>query len=89
MTRVLASLALIACAAPAFATGDHTCNAPDRAAWKPMDALSAKLVAEGWKVSKVKEDGDCYEVYAILPDGKKAEAYFHPVTFAQEKIETR
>ncbi|NNF79483.1 MAG: PepSY domain-containing protein [Rhizobiales bacterium] len=28
----------------------------------------------------VKEDGGCYEAYGTSPEGKRVEAYFHPVT---------
>jgi len=33
-------------------------------------------------VRRIKEDGGCYEVYALDEKGNRVEAYFHPVTFA-------
>ena len=38
------------------------------------------LTAKGWKVRRIKEDGGCYEVYALNDKGERVEAYFHPVT---------
>ncbi len=54
--------------------------------WQSKDALKTKLTDAGWEVRLIKEDGGCYEVYAI--DAKKAriEAYFHPVSL--ERVET-
>jgi hypothetical protein len=73
------SFALIA-AAPAFATGLATCDSGDRATWQSTEVLEKKLTEEGWAVRRIKEDGGCYEVYAIDDKGARVEAYFHPVT---------
>jgi sulfoxide reductase heme-binding subunit YedZ len=32
-------------------------------------------------VRKAKVDGGCYEVYGTDPQGRRVEAYFHPVSF--------
>ncbi len=66
--------------APAHATGVIKCNAGPQSGWKTPDALTAKLVKEGWQVRKAKVDGGCYEVYGTTPKGERVEAYFHPVT---------
>lgn len=71
---------------PVTGTGLATCDSGDKSTWKSMDALKEKLVGEGWKVRHMKEDGGCYEVYAIDNNGSKVEAYFHPVTF--ERVPT-
>ena len=81
--RLLAASAVLACglaAAPASATGKMTCDAP-QASWKSMDRLQAQLVKQGWQVRKAKVDGGCYEVYGTDPQGRRVEAYFHPVSF--------
>ena len=45
--------------------------------------LLEKMLAEkGWKVRRIKEDGGCYEVYALNEKGERVEAYFHPDTLA-------
>jgi len=40
-------------------------------------------------VRRVKEDGDCYEVYSIDDKGQRVEAYFHPVTLAPVPTKSR
>ena len=67
-------------ATPAAATGKMTCNAPQNS-WKSMAALETKLKKDGWEVRKSKVDGGCYEVYGTDPQGRRVEAYFHPVSF--------
>lgn len=75
-----AALALGLSAAPAAATGKMTCDAPQKS-WKSLPALEAKLKKDGWQVRKSKVDGGCYEVYGTDPQGRRVEAYFHPVSF--------
>ena len=75
-----AALALGLAASPALATGKMTCDAPQKS-WKSMDSLQAQLVKQGWQVRKAKVDGGCYEVYGTDPQGRRVEAYFHPVSF--------
>ena len=77
----IAALAIMAATATsASATGRYTCDSGDRATWKTMDELKTKMVAEGWQVRRIKEDGNCYEAYGTSPEGERVEAYFHPVT---------
>ncbi len=73
-------LPLIFLAWPSAATGLYECGATDRATWKTTAQLEEKMKADGWSVRRVKEDGGCYEAYGTSPDGKRVEAYFHPVT---------
>jgi hypothetical protein len=83
-------------AGQASATGLATCQSGPKSGWKPEADLQKKLIAQtwqpqeklekeltdkGWKIRRIKEDGGCYEVYAIDPNGKRIEAYFHPLTF--------
>lgn len=76
-----AALALAAAVAtPAAATGKMTCDAPQKS-WKSMASLETKLKKDGWQVRKSKVDGGCYEVYGTDPQGRRVEAYFHPVSF--------
>lgn len=79
----LLSLAVLALpAAGASATGLATCDSGPKSGWAPVETLEKRLVDQGWKVRRVKEDGGCYEVYAIDDKGQRVEAYFHPVTLA-------
>ena len=74
-----AGICLLA-ASQAGATGLHTCDSGPQSGWKSQDELKKTLTDQGWKVRRIKEDGGCWEVYALDPAGKRVEAYFHPVT---------
>lgn len=84
---LLAAAAALALPFASSATGLATCDSGDRAGWQPVETLEAKLKAEGWQVRRTKEDGGCYEVYAIDAKGERVEAYFHPVTLERVPIE--
>ena len=84
LAPALALSALFA-ATSASATGLATCDSGPKSGWQPQDKLEKELTAKGWKVRRIKEDGGCYEVYAMDDKGQRVEAYFHPVTFAPEK----
>jgi hypothetical protein len=68
-------------AADAGATGLATCASGPKSGWKPEAELQKKLIDQGWQIRRIKEDGGCYEVYAIDAAGKRIEVYFHPLTF--------
>ena len=93
MKRLILAVAAAAAASfvaapPAAATGKMTCSAP-QAKWKSRTALEARLKKQGWKVTKSKVDGGCYEVYGTDPKGNRVEAYFHPVTFEKLLVSRR
>lgn len=67
-------------ATSAHATGMMECESGDPATWQPAEALTEKLLAEGWQVRKTKVDEGCYEVYGTTPEGDRVEAYFDPHT---------
>lgn len=71
---------LLAVHSPAQATGMHTCDSGPRDTWQSQDQLKKTLIEQGWQVRRIKEDGGCWEVYAIDPNGKRVEAYFDPLT---------
>ena len=64
----------------ASATGMATCESDSKEDWQPQATLQEQLEAEGWTVRRIKEDGGCYEVYALDAEGERVEAYFQPVT---------
>ena len=66
----------------AHATGLATCDSGPKSGWQPQAKLEQSLKDKGWTVRKIKEDGGCYEVYALDDKGQKVEVYFHPVTLA-------
>jgi hypothetical protein len=79
----LCAAAAIAFMAPsAQATGFATCDSGPREGWQAEDKLAAMLKEKGWQVRRIKEDGGCYEVYALDEKGQRAEVYFHPRTLA-------
>lgn len=66
----------------AGATGLATCESGSREGWQAQEKLADLLKAKGWQVRRIKEDGGCYEVYALDEKGERVEAYFHPRTLA-------
>ena len=69
-------------ASAAQATGLATCDSGPREGWQAEDRLTAVLKEKGWQIRRIKEDGGCYEVYALDEKGQRVEAYFHPRTLA-------
>lgn len=83
LTRSLSAAALIGSVLftlPAQATGLATCDSGPADKWQRQSVLEKKLTAMQWKVSRIKIDGGCYEVYALNEKGERVEAYFHPLT---------
>ena len=85
----LAAATLALAGGAAQATGLATCDSGPKTGWQPQAKLEAQLKEQGWQVRRVKEDGGCYEVYALDDKGKKVEAYFHPVTLAPVPTKAR
>ena len=77
----------IALSAHGYATGLATCDSGPESGWQPREKLEQILAGKGWKVRRIKEDGGCYEVYALNDKGRRVEAYFHPVTLDPVPIE--
>jgi hypothetical protein len=77
---ILVISASLAVAASAQATGLATCDSGPKDSWQPQQKLEKMLTDRGWKINRVKEDGGCYEVYAVNEKGQRVEAYFHPKT---------
>jgi hypothetical protein len=73
----------------AFATGLATCDSGPKAGWQPVEKLEQNLKAKGYTVRRIKEDGGCYEVYALNEKGERGEYYFHPVTLEPVPIKPR
>lgn len=80
--KTLGTLALLGATTYAQATGLATCDSGPRDTWQAQDKLEKQLTEKGWKIRRVKEDGGCYEVYALDEKGERVEAYFHPKTLA-------
>jgi hypothetical protein len=74
------ALGLICAMGLAQATGLATCDSGDKSSWQAKEKLEQTLKDRGWTVRRIKEDGGCYEVYALDEKGQRGEFYFHPVT---------
>lgn len=68
--------------AGAHATGLATCDSGPKSGWQAVEKLEQQLKEKGYIVRRIKEDGGCYEVYALNEKGERGEYYFHPVTLA-------
>ncbi len=80
--KTLLSAALL-CGLPlAQATGLATCDSGPKSGWQSVEKLELQLKEKGYTVRRIKEDGGCYEVYALNEKGERGEFYFHPVTLA-------
>ena len=87
LINTLLFVASITLSAHGYATGLATCDSGPESGWQTREKLESMLVEKGWKVRRIKVDGGCYEVYAINNEGRRTEAYFHPVTLAQVPTE--
>jgi hypothetical protein len=85
----LALAAFLLCASGAYATGLATCDSGPKSGWQPVEKLEQQLKEKGYTVRRIKEDGGCYEVYALNEKGERGEFYFHPVTFAPVPTKSR
>jgi hypothetical protein len=71
------------------ATGLATCDSGPKSGWQSIEKLEQQLKEKGYTVRRVKEDGGCYEVYALNEKGERGEFYFHPVTLAPVPTKAR
>ena len=80
------ALILASCLAmPLAAQAGAKCEAHPKDQWMKMEDLQAKLVAEGYKIKKLKVDGQCYEMYGHNDKGQRVEIYMDTVTGAPVK----
>jgi hypothetical protein len=61
------------------AQAKKNCTDQPKDKWMSEADFKKKVEAEGYKISKFKQPGTCYEVYGTNKDGKKVEIYFNPV----------
>jgi hypothetical protein len=63
--------------APAFAKRE--CTTEPKEKWMKVKDFKKKIKEQGYKISKFKTPGNCYEIYGTDKEGKKVEIYFNPV----------
>lgn len=86
-TTVKALAVLLAASFASAAHAGANCPAYPKAEWMKEEDAKAKIVAQGYKISKFKVDGNCYEIYGHNKEGKKVEIYFDAKTLAVVKSE--
>jgi hypothetical protein len=62
---------------------DDRCASGPKHQWKSKTALEHKLVAQGWKLRRIRVDDGCYEAYGWDAKGRGLKARFHPLTLEQ------
>lgn len=77
MKQLLMVLALLVGATSAYAKKD--CTTEPQSKWMSEADFKKKVEAEGYKISKFKQSGTCYEIYGTNKEGQKVEIYFNPV----------
>jgi len=73
---------LVACAILMFgltAYAKKNCTDEPKEKWMTEEDFKKKAEAEGYKITKFKQPGSCYEIYGTDKAGKKVEIYFNPV----------
>lgn len=78
---------LTLCLAPTAAFAGANCPKYPKNEWIPQAQARAKIESMGYKISKFKVDGNCYEIYGVNKEGKKAEVYFDAKTLNVIKAE--
>ena len=74
---IFAFMGLFLTTGVAFAKKDCTDQPKDK--WMSETEFKKKVEAQGYKISKFKQPGTCYEIYGQNKEGKKVEIYFNPV----------
>lgn len=74
-------------ATSAFAKKDCTNLPKDK--WMTEADFKKQVEAKGYKITKFKQPGSCYEIYGTNKEGKEVEVYFNHVDGAvvKEKLE--
>jgi hypothetical protein len=80
LSALALTLSLSAAAIASESEGKNACGQTNQSEWIGKDAAKAKAVALGFDVRQVKEEGGCYEIYAVDKQGNKTEKLMHPVT---------
>lgn len=72
-------LGLLVFTATTSAYAKKNCTDEPKEKWMSETDFKKKAEAEGYKISKFKQPGTCYEIYGTNKEGKKVEIYFNPV----------
>lgn len=85
MKQLVMLLAVLGASSSVFAKKD--CTTEPKTKWMSETDFKKKVESDGYKISKFKQPGSCYEIYGTNKEGKKVEIYFNPVdgSIAKEK----
>ncbi len=84
ITALAAAGAVVCLSLPAFAEEEICKDVTEK---KPVEEAQAVAVAAGYKdISKMDEEGGCYEAKGLNADGSKFEVYIHPTTLEIVKV---
>jgi hypothetical protein len=59
---------------------DRPCTSAPESQWLPLEALKAKVEAQGYKVQKAKLKAACGEIYALDKNGARTELFVDPTS---------
>lgn len=86
-TALVTSLAFSA--GLAQASDDDYCSRAPHSEWRTSDDAKAAAEAQGYQVSQVKVEDNCYEIYAREKGGRRMELYVDPVTLKIVKSKSK
>lgn len=79
MNKLIMLLVLAGLSNSAFAA-KKKCTDQPKDKWMKVEDFKKKVTEEmGYKITKFKTPGTCYEIYGTDKDGKEVEIYFNPV----------
>ncbi|MCE3011116.1 MAG: PepSY domain-containing protein [Proteobacteria bacterium] len=87
MKHLMIALAVLVTSGLAHAKKD--CTSEPKAKWMSESDFRKKVEGLGYKITKFKQPGTCYEIYGTNAAGKKVEVYFNPVdaSIVKEEID--
>jgi len=77
MKHLLLVFLLVTSGTSAFAK--KNCTSEPKEKWMSEADFKKMAESQGYKISKFKQPGTCYEIYGTNKEGKKVEIYFNPV----------
>ncbi|SCK15783.1 PepSY domain-containing protein [Vogesella sp. LIG4] len=78
MNRLFVAVLLAASAASVFAAA--RCPAQPKGKWQPEAEFRKQLASQGYRISRFRISGNCYEVEGRNRDNKQVEIDFDPVS---------
>ena len=72
-----------------LALAKKTCTDQPKDKWMSEEKFKQQIETQGFKITKFKQPGTCYEIYGTNKEGKKVEIYFNPVdaSIVKEEID--